>query len=50
MAQDPSALGRLAAERLFARMAGDESHPAVHTVPTRLVVRGSGEIPAASGS
>jgi LacI family transcriptional regulator len=50
MAQDPSALGRLAAERLFARMAGDESRPAIHTVPTRLVVRGSGEIPASSGA
>ena len=44
MAQDPAALGRLAAERLFARLAGDNSQPKILTVPTRLVVRGSGEI------
>ncbi|HKT03745.1 MAG TPA: LacI family DNA-binding transcriptional regulator [Rugosimonospora sp.] len=46
MAQDPSAVGRLAAERLFARLQGDASPPAVHTIPTRLVTRGSGELPA----
>jgi LacI family transcriptional regulator len=45
MAQDPAEVGRQAAERLFARLAGDESPPAVYTVPTRLVVRGSGELP-----
>ena len=46
MAQDPFAVGRLAAERLFARLQGDTSPPVVHTIPTRLVIRGSGELPA----
>lgn len=46
VAQDPRALGRSAAELLLARLAGD-SGPFKHVVvPTRLVVRGSGEIPA----
>ncbi len=45
MAQDPAAVGRLAVGRLFARMAGDTSAPAAHTVPTRLIPRGSGELP-----
>lgn len=45
MAQDPTEIGRLAAERLFARMDGDMSPPAIHTVPTRLLIRGSGELP-----
>ena len=44
MAQDPVALGRSAAERLFARLAGDSSPAAVTTVPTELIVRGSGEL------
>jgi LacI family transcriptional regulator len=48
MAQDPSAVGRLAAERLFARLDGDHSPAAVRTIPTRLVVRGSGELPASA--
>jgi len=46
IAQDPAALGRAAARRLFERMAGDASPPLVETIPTRLVVRGSGELPA----
>lgn len=45
MAQDPAALGRTAAQRLFDRMAGDDSPPAVYTIPTRLIIRGSGELP-----
>jgi LacI family transcriptional regulator len=45
IAQDPTALGRTAAQRLFDRMKGDLSPPAVHTIPTRLVIRGSGELP-----
>lgn len=45
MAQDPATVGRRAAERLFQRIAGDTSPPAVYTVPTRLFVRGSGELP-----
>jgi LacI family transcriptional regulator len=48
MAQDASAVGRRAAELLFARMNGDESPPRVYTVPTRLLIRGSGELPPAS--
>jgi LacI family transcriptional regulator len=44
MAQDPAAVGRLAAARLFQRINGDTGPAAVHTVPTRLVVRGSGEL------
>jgi LacI family transcriptional regulator len=45
VAQDPSAMGQLAAEILFRRMDGDESPPEEHTIPTRLITRGSGEIP-----
>lgn len=44
VAQDPAAIGRAAAERVFARLA-DGSLPAERIiVPTRLVVRGAGEI------
>jgi len=44
IAQDPSAMGRQAAEQLFRRIDGDRS-PSVHlVVPTRLITRGSGEI------
>ncbi len=43
--QDPEAMGRRAAQLLFARIAGDDS-PATRTVvPTRLVVRSSGPFP-----
>lgn len=45
IAQDPDRIGRLAAERLFARLDGDTSMAHQVVVPTRLVVRGSGEIP-----
>jgi LacI family transcriptional regulator len=45
MAQDPATIGRLAAQRLVDRMSGDSSAPTVHTVATRLIVRGSGELP-----
>ena len=45
MAQDPIGIGTLAAERLVARMNGDTAPAAVHTVPTKLIVRGSGELP-----
>ncbi len=42
--QDAAGIGRAAAELLFARLDGDDS-PTRHTVlPTRLIVRGSGEI------
>jgi LacI family transcriptional regulator len=45
MAQDPAEVGRRAAERLFKRMHGDQSPPTIITIPTRLLVRGSGELP-----
>lgn len=45
IAQDPAAIGRIAAERLFARLAGDRGPGAVTLVPTTLIRRGSGEIP-----
>ncbi|MDQ7905791.1 LacI family DNA-binding transcriptional regulator [Phytohabitans sp. ZYX-F-186] len=45
VAQDPSAMGRLAAGLVFRRLDGEHWTPTVHFVPTRLVVRGSGEIP-----
>jgi LacI family transcriptional regulator len=44
VAQDPAAIGRIAADRLFARIAGDVSPASVRLVPTSLVRRGSGEI------
>ena len=45
MAQDPTKIGTIAAERLFARLDGDRSAAATIVVPARLIVRGSGEIP-----
>jgi LacI family transcriptional regulator len=40
IAYDVRELGRLAADRLFARIAGDESPPATTVVPTHLIERG----------
>ena len=45
VAQDVVAIGSLAAEILFRRIDGDTSEPQAHIVATRLVERGSGEIP-----
>ena len=42
--QDASALGRIAAELLFARIAGDRRPIQRVVLPTRLVPRGSGEL------
>jgi LacI family transcriptional regulator len=48
VAQDPQAIGRVAADQLFSRLDGDTG-PAVHQViPVTLVARGSGEIPPGS--
>jgi LacI family transcriptional regulator len=48
VAQDPTGLGREAAELLFRRLGGDQG-PARHIeLPTRLIPRGSGELPPAS--
>ena len=45
MAQDPTAMGRAAAELLFARLAGESTPRRTVVIPTRLIVRGSGELP-----
>ncbi len=45
IAQDPQGLGRAAAEQTFARLDGDHSPYARITLPTRLITRGSGELP-----
>ena len=45
VAQDPLALGRAAAELLFARIDGFDGPSREIVVPTRLVERGSGELP-----
>ena len=44
VAQDPTAIGRAAADLLFARLNGDDAPHRTVTLPSRLVVRGSGEI------
>lgn len=44
VAYDPGELGRAGAELLFARMGGDLRPPQRIVIPTRLVVRGSGEL------
>lgn len=46
VAQDVAAIGTLAVQILFRRIDGDTSQARAHIVPTRLIVRGSGEIPA----
>lgn len=46
VAQDPAQIGRLAAEQLLARIDGSDKPTRVQVVPTRLIPRGSGEIPA----
>jgi LacI family transcriptional regulator len=45
VAQDVAEIGRTVAERLFARIGGDVGPPETRLVPTRLLRRGSGEIP-----
>ncbi|WP_235030499.1 LacI family DNA-binding transcriptional regulator [Nonomuraea solani] len=44
VAQDPAAVGAAAAELVMSRLDGDRSKARRATVPTRLVVRGSGEL------
>ncbi|MFF3751789.1 LacI family DNA-binding transcriptional regulator [Streptomyces sp. NPDC002018] len=48
IAQDAATLGRTAAERLFHRLDGAADAPSRVVVPTRLIARGSGEIPPPS--
>ncbi|MBC3841421.1 LacI family transcriptional regulator [Streptacidiphilus sp. 4-A2] len=45
VAQDPALMGRTAAELLFRRLAGDRGAPQRIELPTRLLPRGSGELP-----
>ncbi|WP_043628925.1 LacI family DNA-binding transcriptional regulator [Nonomuraea candida] len=45
VAQDPEAIGKAAAELLMARLDGDRSRARTVEIPTRLIVRGSGELP-----
>jgi LacI family transcriptional regulator len=45
VAQDANTLGRMTAERLFARLDGDRSAARRVVVPTTLIERGSGELP-----
>ncbi|MFF4642781.1 LacI family DNA-binding transcriptional regulator [Streptomyces sp. NPDC001389] len=49
VAQDPAALGRTATDRLFQHLSGAGLPPSRIVLPTRLVPRGSGELPPASG-
>ena len=49
IAQDAVALGRTAAERLFARLDGDTGPTQTVLLPTTLIARGSGEIPPPPG-
>jgi LacI family transcriptional regulator, galactose operon repressor len=44
VAQDPTAIGTKACELLLQRIDGDTSPPQTHTIPTGLIIRGSGEI------
>ncbi|WP_207757427.1 LacI family DNA-binding transcriptional regulator [Nonomuraea cypriaca] len=46
VAQDPAGMGAAAAELVLARMDGDRSKARRSLVPARLIVRGSGELPA----
>ncbi len=45
IAQDPATIGRTAAQLLFSRLDGQQEPPRQVVVPTRLIARGSGEIP-----
>jgi len=45
VAQDPGLIGRTAVALLFDRIDGDRSAPRTVEIPTRLLVRGSGELP-----
>ncbi|TMS00670.1 LacI family transcriptional regulator [Nonomuraea basaltis] len=46
VAQDAAGLGVVAAELMLSRLDGDKSKARRSLVPTRLIVRGSGELPA----
>jgi LacI family transcriptional regulator len=44
IAQDPTRIGQMGAELLFARIAGEHGPPVKRLLPTTLIRRGSGEI------
>jgi LacI family transcriptional regulator len=44
IAQHPERIGKLAAERLLARIDGDDRAPQTYVVPSELIERGSGEL------
>lgn len=50
VAQNSAQLGRTAAEMLFRRLDGGADRPRRVVLPTRLIVRGSGEIPPPDGA
>jgi LacI family transcriptional regulator len=47
IAQHPERIGKLAAERLLARIDGDDRPVQTYIVPSELIQRGSGELPPA---
>ena len=50
IAQDPCAMGTLGSNLLFERIRGDNSPISQHVVQTRLIERGSGEIPVSAAN
>lgn len=50
VAQDAAQLGRTAAARLFGRLDGMAGEPGRVLLPTRLIPRGSGELPPSAGA
>jgi LacI family transcriptional regulator len=50
VAQDPGEMGRVAAELLFRRLAGQRGPAQRITLSTQLIVRGSGEVPPSAAN
>ena len=50
IAQDPALIGRIGADILFRRISGDQTDYESQVVPTKLILRGSGEIKVRSAS
>lgn len=44
IAQHPEQIGRVAAERIMARINGNQEEPRTYTIPSELILRGSGEV------
>ncbi|MEZ2387991.1 LacI family DNA-binding transcriptional regulator [bacterium RCC_150] len=45
VAQHPERIGKMAAERLLARIDGDQAAAHTYVIPSELITRGSGELP-----